>query len=199
MRVVAVLLMVCVSGLLSACSTAPVVTADPRAPAPSDFSLEAVILVGKDVPRRTEAHLAPGRFLLFADRSLHYERAREIREARQSGYRRTLESGQVAGVWSQLAQLGLTDPANADEMINFNLVTPPTNGVVFLLAITGGGDRWVFTRSSAQSDATDPALTEVIRHLAELAWVNELTEEGTPVRARRYDLGPDPYARYREQ
>ena len=199
MRVIAALLIVCLAGLLTGCSAGPVMTADPRDPAPPDFSLEAVILVGKDVPKRAEAHLKPGRLLMFADGSLHYERAGEIREARQTGYRRTLDHGQVAGVWSQLAQLGLADPSNADEMINFNLVTPPTNGIAYLLAVTGSGDRWVFIRSSAQGQATDPALTEVIRHLADLAWVNELTEEGTLMRARRYDLGPDPYARYREQ
>jgi len=194
-----VLVVVCLAGLLTGCSSGPVFTADPRDPAPPDFSLEAVILVGKDVPKRSEAHLAPGRFLLFSDGALHYEQAGEMHEPRRSGYRRTLDHGQIAGLWSHLVQSGLAEPVNADEMINFNLVTPPTNGVVYLMAETGGGNRWVFTRSALQGESTDPALTEVIKHLAELAWVNGLGDEDTPMRARRYDLGPDPYARYREQ
>ena len=76
--------------------------------------------------------------------------------------------------------------------------SPPPQRLVHLLAVTGNDDRWVFTRSYGPGDATDPALTELIRHLADLAWADDLPEGRIIVQPRRYDLGPDPYARYRK-
>ncbi|UCD75746.1 MAG: hypothetical protein JSV91_02290 [Phycisphaerales bacterium] len=197
MRTAAALLMVWLTVLLTACSTAQVHSGDPLDPAPPDFSLEAVVLVGKDVEKRTETHLAPARFVLFADGSLHYAPENADRAAGGMGYRRTLNRRQVAGLWSQLQQLGLADPARGDEIVNFNLVTPPAEEIAYLLAVTGGGDRWVFIRSRTEGDPADAAITAVICHLADLAWVSDLREENIPRRAKRYDLGPDPYARYR--
>lgn len=187
------------AGLVGGCSTSPRTVADPLDPAPQDFSVEAIVLVGDGILDRPEAHLRPGRFTLFADGTLYYTALSDSPSTDGSGYRRTLGRRHVANLWSHLQQLGLADPGNADPMVNFNLVSPPAGRFVHLLAITAGEDRWVFTRSSAEGEPTDPAVTALIRHLADLAWLNESGEEWVPRAAKRYDFGPDPYARYRDQ
>ena len=91
----------------------------------------------------------------------------------------------------------MTDPADGREPINADLIEPPRDGIAYVINIVGGDDRWMFLRAVSGEQQPDPACVSLVRRLALLAWATDLPEDRITVIPRRYDFGPDPYARYR--
>ena len=145
---------------------------------------------------RSEAHLRPGRYVVFPDGSLHcgWEEGRGPNWL--PGKVRTLDRRETAGLWSLVKQVGFVEEAEEGEAENLELIEPPRNGLAYLIALTGRGERWTVVRRSAGSERADAACAALVRHLAELAWVMDKEEEGW-VMPVRYEFGADPYARYR--
>ena len=111
---------------------------------------------------------------------------------------RTLDRRQVAEVWSLANQLGFADRAAADPPLDLGRIDPPRGGIVYVMVFTGNGERWTFVRAAGADEAPDPASVDFTRRLAELAWASDEALPRAMVIPRRYDLGPDPYARYRQ-
>lgn len=184
------------TGLLAGGCAAPRPAADrdPLGVVPEDFSLELEILSGRDVQRPAGASFRPARFLLFADGSLYFW-SRDQSRFRMPPPRRTLSRRQMAEVWSLVQQIGLGDPARAMPAVELDDVKPEPGQVVYVAVFTGRDERWGYVRRLEPDEPPDPAMSRFAGHLAELAWAGE--EGESRVIPRRYDFGPDPYARYR--
>ncbi len=184
--------------LVGGCTTAPEYAVDPLSGAPADFTIDLTILRITDGEQTLPVHLRPSRFVLFPDGSLHFG----LDEDRSVDWlplpRRALSRAQVAGLWSDVQQLGFADQAQADPLTNWNHLEPQADHVVYLLALTGHGKRWGFQRTIDVDGSPDSAIGALARRLAHLAWASDLPPTQSPIIPRRYDFGDDPYQRYRE-
>ena len=183
--------------LLVGCASAPNPSADPLSPAPEDFTLDITVLRGRAADALAAAHLRPGKYVLFSDGSLHFGSQPDRGADWLPDPVRTLDRRQVAGIWSLARQLGFIASSETSAPINLTLIEPPRNGLAYLVAVAGSGQRWTIVRRSAASEPPDPACAALVRHLAELAWVTDVPANQPWVMPVRYDFGPDPYARYR--
>ncbi len=182
------------------CAQKQQVSVDPLGAAPTDFAIELTILTGMDTPPSSEAHLRQSRYVLFADGSLYQgdDPQREHGPDWLPPLTRVLTRRQLAEIWSLSQQLGFTDPANAQlGAVNFKLVAPPQDGVAYLAAFSGWGERWTFVRTGTLAEP-DPAMVQLARDLAQRAWASDQLPAAISVAPKRYDFGPDPYARFRQ-
>jgi hypothetical protein len=182
--------------LLAGCAGPPApAEADPLAVAPADLGIEVTIRRSGTVPVAAPVEARPGRFILFPDGSLHYGAEPEAGTIWRPGLARRLTREQVVELWTLARRTGLADPDNADPSRNLD-PTPPRS-LVYLAAFTAGDTHWNFVRQVPASAPPDPALRELIRALARLAWAPDQSDEHIITAPIRYDLGPDPYARFR--
>lgn len=181
------------------CAQKQRVSADPLGVAPTDFAIELTILTGPETFASNEVQLRQSRYVMFADGSLY--QGDDVERLRGADWlpplTRVLTRRQVAEIWSLAQQLGLTNPDNPTVEANFKLVQTAPDGVMYLTAITGWGERWTFVRPSS-FDSPDPAMTHLARALAKLAWSSDQPASAAMIMPKRYDFGPDPYARYRQ-
>ena len=166
---------------------------------PADFSLD--LTVWADVAGAAagqpdaDPHVRAGRFILFCDGSLHWSGRVEDPEDEMPPLRRILRRADMAALWTLIRQLGMDDATRATPAVNVRLVEPPPGEVLYLAVLTGDGQRWAFQRQAPSRDQPDPAMTSLVGRLSELAWADLV--DVVPVIPRRYQFGPDPYARYR--
>lgn len=167
---------------------------------PADWTLDATILAGPDADDRTAAHLRPSRYTVFPDGSLHYADADEDAFRRGTAWlpprTRTLPDAEVAGVWALARELGFTDPGAGELPRNAGLIRPPADGRAIIIDVSGADTRRMFVFRSDDAEGEDRA-ERLVRHLAALAWADDRERDPAFVPPSRYDLGPDPYARYR--
>ena len=166
---------------------------------PADFSLDMTVWadVADAAAGQPDAdpHLRTGRFILFCDGSLHWSGRVEDPEDEMPPLRRILRRADMAALWTLIRQLGMDDATKATSAVNVRLVEPPPGHVLYLAVLTADGQRWAFQRQAPARDQPDPAMTSLVGRLRELAWADQV--DVVPVAPRRYDFGPDPYARYR--
>ena len=110
-------------------------------------------------------------------------------------YRRTLEREQVDATWIAIVGLGLFDPGLGMQVDSGARVEPEPDQTLYVAVIGGGGVRWSLIARHDDGDAL-PALARLADQLAELAWATVLPPATSDI-PKRYDYGPDPYARYR--
>ena len=165
---------------------------------PADFSLDLIVWAddGRDLRQPDDAPpVRAGRFILFCDGSLHWSGRVEDPEDEMPPLRRILRRADMAALWTLIRQLGMDDATRATPAVNVRLVEPPPGEVLYLAVLTGDGQRWAFQRQAPSRDQPDPAMTSLVGRLSELAWADLV--DVVPVIPRRYQFGPDPYARYR--
>ncbi len=144
-------------------------------------------------------HLRSGRYVMMADGSLYTGEVVTYPAADQlPGLTRRLSRAQVAELWSSLKQSGLASPDIGDEVRNAKLIKPDPGELVYTLIFTGGGQRWSVLRRTFDDDSADPLAADLIRRLAELAWESDEPHRAMMIAPRRYDFGPDPYIRFRD-
>jgi hypothetical protein len=175
---------------------------DTLAPVPEDLTIDVTVLRDPDLPERSEAHLRPARFVLFANGSLRYGRSEEAPVAELTAWlpdhTRSLRREQVADVWALVEHLGMATPDAGAAPTNATFVTAPDDGMVYLIDLSADGRRWTFTLEAPADPALDSTPVRFVRHLALLAWATDRPQPRISPLAGRYDFGPDPYARYRE-
>lgn len=176
-------------------STTPVPTRDPYAGVPDDFSVDVTILAAENEPG---AHRRTSRYVLYPDGTLLHDDLPGRGPNTLPGFTRRLSSEQMAEIWATVRRLGLADASGADQIQNFRRVRQPTEGHVYLVAITADGDFWNYTRGVAPGEKLDPALSSLLQELATLSWARNDDDDRAVVAPVRYDFGPDPYASYRE-
>jgi len=137
--------------------------------------------------------------VLFPDGSLHFG----LDPQRKRGgdwlppLTRILSRRELASLWSIAQQQGFTDPGRGDPAFNFKLVQTGLNEVVTMVGFSGSGRRWSFVRRQELSQEGDAAMTRLVREMAALAWASDRELPESRIVPKRYDFGPDPYARYR--
>ncbi len=166
---------------------------------PADFSIDLTVWAGRSTTEpglvAAEAHLRPGRFILYCDGSLHWSGRVDHPEDEMPPVRRVLLGSDMAALWTLIRQLGMDETTHATPPGNVHLVEPPPDEVSYLVVLTGYGERWAFQRSSSPGTPPDAAIASLIERLALLAWAD--VRQTTPTIPRRHNYGADPYARYR--
>lgn len=198
MCVRAVLLLCCLGLLLTGCAASR-----PEMPAgasPSDFSLDVAVLTQ---PADRSLEDDSGSYRVEPDGSFWYRPPLRdgpdgASEEPRDRLVRVLTMNEMAAVWDIVNQLGLDESAAEEAMGNLELVRPQPGERIYLAKIAAEGQHWAFARTlgGRGRDAQTP-LADLAAVLADLSM--EAREPGArtigiPV---RYDLGPDPYARYR--
>ncbi len=180
--------------LLTSCSTTSR-RVDPFGAVPDDFSVDLTIL---SRPQGDRADQRTSRIVLEPDGSLRYMARRGIGPNTFPPLIRRLDREQMARVWDSAARLGLTDPDVADVDADLRRVKPPSRrGCVWLLVLTGDGDRWNFTRAAEGDEQPDAAIVAFGRELGALAWAPDRATHVAKADPVRWDYGPDPWAAYR--
>jgi hypothetical protein len=180
--------------LLTACASNPR-RVDPLGVVPDDFSVDLTILAR---PEGARADQRTSRIMLESDGSLRYATGSGLGPNTVPPLVRRLDRGQMARVWDSASRAGLTDPASGDVDADLRRVNPPERrGSVWLLAITGETERWMFIRTAEGDAQPDAAIVSFGRELAILAWAPDERRLVAAVEPLRWDYGPDPWAAYR--
>ncbi len=183
--------------LLGGCAGGSTGERDPLGAVPPDFSVDVSVWADAAASRQhhPDAYARPGRYVVLADGSLHWTAKPQRPDEGLPPCRRFLSRRDVAELWSLIQQLGMDDPRRGDAPLNVKLIEPEARQLVYLAVLTGRGDAWAFLRRADADQAPDYAMLRLIDQLSMLAWSD--VETPTPAGPRRYDFGPDPYARYR--
>ncbi len=132
-----------------------------------------------------------GQFLLDPDGLLQYGPLGARNADWQPTATRLLTRDERAEVWLLVRQLGYADPADGQVTI-----ASPSQPGACRLSLTGWDTRWSFASHVGSEQTSDAAMLQLVDRLAGLLRL----EPNRPTRTiipRRYDFGPDPYARYR--
>jgi hypothetical protein len=169
---------------------------DPLAAAPADFWLEIRTSPGRGVVDRPKVEERATRFVLLPDGSLHGETDRVPEPGARPARLRRLSREQMGDVWSLLASAGFADPALADSRGNPALLEAAAGEVLATLEVHAEGERYAFVRRYTPGGEDERALRGVIRAVASLGWASDEAFAEFAELPLRYDLGPDPYARF---
>lgn len=161
------------------------------------FTLDATVLTGERAREELRVEERQGRFVLMPDGALLAEISPTMEFDTRPGRARVLNEAQVGEVRSLLDELGFLEISAANGRGNPGVVTAAPDEVVHILWLSDHGTEWWFVRRFNFDGAPDPASTRVIRTLAALGWLSDLP--AGDYLPRRFDFGPDPYARYRTQ
>lgn len=171
-------------------------TADSFGETPDDLTIDVTILPGAQLRGRSEAHIARSKYIVFPDGSLHGDRGRTIEVRTRPGRIRTLSRESMADLWLLLGQSGFSELRETGFGGNPELLAPAPTEVLTVLTVHARGATGTFIRRTP-AETPDPAVTRVVRSIARLAWATDDPPLETTVQPVRYDLGPDPYARFR--
>jgi hypothetical protein len=184
--------------------------ADPLHVLPRDLCIDLTVLApplpqgheSAAEPGAAAAHRRSGRYIVFPDGSLHSSDDAGDVAARGPGFlpglTRTLSRDQLAGLWGLALQVGLADPARGVPPIDVSRARPAHDRLIYILSFAAHDRRWMFIESPGPGAAPDPAMAQFVREVCALAWVSDEAPAADSPPVRRYDFGPDPYARYRE-
>ncbi len=169
-----------------------------RATGASDaFILDATVLTGERASEQLRVEERQGRFVLMPDGALLAEISPEMGFDVRPGRARVLNESQVGELRSLLDQLGFLDISTANGRGNPGAVAAAPDEVVHILWLSDQGKEWWFVRRFNADGIPDAASTRVLRTLAALGWMADRPADA--FLPRRFDFGPDPYARYRTQ
>jgi len=195
------LLILALTGCAAAVDRPAVSTSgDPLAAVPEDFTADLRVLTpAQQVGSKDQPIAPPGRFVLLPDGALHAELNGAHRARRLPPFIRRLNARQRAEAWALLSELGYADPQRADAMINPVRIERPGSGAFYVLNLRGGQRQWMFTRRIGDGNGPDsaPGMQRLVDWLIERAWLDGEADGARMIAPRRYDFGPDPYARHR--
>ena len=195
--------LVLILGCLGGCASRQPVGGNPVGHVPIDFTIDAAVISGgrgeetRSAGEIVPAELRSGRFVVFPNGDLHYA-AGDVRSNRgRPPITRRLSRDDLASLWSLCGQSGLVaaPPFSVSEAGD---VHPDSGEVVYIITLNVNGEYRGVAQVYDRSTAPDSAEGAIFRELAALAWANEMPAERTLVIPKRYDFGPDPYERYRD-
>ncbi len=181
---------------------------DPVGAVPDDLTIDVTILPGRDFsvpaepgdegpidPRLRPVETQRSRYLLFPNGSLHGDVGTSLTVLTRPGTVRTLTREQCADLWLVARQTGFAGGGTGFEG-NPAFLQPAPNQLLTIILVQANGQ---FTQYVVRSEVgqVDPASTRLVRSLARLAWSSDELPIESAVLPIRYDLGPDPYDRFR--
>lgn len=205
-RVAALAILLAVGG----CAADRPAAIDPGSGAPEDMVVDVEVRVGRRVEARDGVAYRAARYLLLPDATLHvggpdgrgetgavgpYD-ARGGSDHRPGVVRR-LEASDVARLRERCRELvdALDEPSVPES--DRRTWTPRPGERVWLATLHGGGDTRTWAWRAAAGEPAPPAAAALVQLMAALAWADDDLAARSIVSPRRYDLGPDPWARYR--
>jgi len=194
----AALLVVCLAASCASSHDATTAQRDPLVAPPDDFVLHVLTMDADTMPPAVESG-APGagsQFVVSADGVLRADRAPYASTNTVPPIVRTLSRRQMADLWSLLRELGLANAQAGQEPRNPSLVAREAPRPAILITVKADDRSRLFVSSRPDGETADPAAARLVEHVRALAWFGD--ENGRAmVEPKRYDFGPDPYARYR--
>jgi hypothetical protein len=169
---------------------------DPVGRVPTDLWLEIDVSPGRGVDARAKIEERAARFVLLPDGALHGEADRVPHDGLRPARVRRLSREQMVDVWTTLRAAGFASAEFADITGNPKLVEPNAGEVLATLEVHADGERFAFVRRYVPGSDDQPAMRRVVRAIASLAWSSDEALAESAELPLRYDLGPDPYARF---
>jgi len=169
---------------------------DPIGRVPRDFWLEIDVTAGAGVAERAKVEERSARFVLLPDGSLHGETDRVPHDGLRPARARRLTREQMADLWVQLRSAGFGAIEFAETRGNLRLLEPAAGEVLATLEVHADGRRFGFVRRYRPGEEDELGMRRVIRSVAALAWASDEALAESAELPQRYDLGPDPYARF---
>ena len=191
---------VVVVGQLSGCASSPSIAVnapvDPAGRLPADLAIEIAVSPGARIDNRVRVEERPARFVLLPDGSLHGATDLLPPDGVRPARVRRLAREQMADVWSALESAGFSNGSLADTQASVAGREPGANEVVISLEVQADGARFGFVRRFDPQGEGEQAIRRVVRTIAALAWASDEPLAESAELPTRYDLGPDPYARF---
>lgn len=174
---------------------APALRDEPLGATPQDFELDVTVLEGRGMPESLRVEDRTARYVVLPDGALHAEDGPYVNQASRPGRARWLYQQQVSDLWDMCRQTGFADASLANGPANPDMLRVARGERLTIIALRANGTRWSFVRRTLAGQDSDPAAARIVRTLAALAWIPDLTAQD--LAPDRYDYGPDPYAVYR--
>lgn len=175
-----------------------VVATDPLAVAPPDFQIDVLVLAGPLHAPGERVDQRPMRVTISPDGSLHAAIDPDVSARTVPQRIRTLDRPTLAGLWTTAGTLGLLDPDLEAPPVHPATVEVGLDELVAVVSIRAEGRHRSIIERAGGPGSLDRDLTAFIRQLADLAWASDRVRDAVRVIPRRYDLGDDPYRRFRE-
>lgn len=177
-------------------SERPSRTSDPLGQVPTDFWLEVRVQPGAGVDGRAKVEERAVRFVLLPDGSLYGETDVASDPGARPPRLRVLSREQMAEVWQVLSNSGFASPRLADTRGSVRGFAPRPNEIVTTLELHARSERFAFARRYAPGGDDQIALRKAVRTIAALGWASDEQLAESAELPLRYDMGPDPYARF---
>ena len=206
-----VLLLVLVASGMPGCASG----GRPRGMPPEDGIIAAAVVVGSSLAHEMErdpgawpVEVRPSRAIILPDGTLRAEVGSSLGIDDRPGRTRHLREVQLERLWTRFAELGLGSPDAGNFTGNPKLLVPGPEEVVQVLEFRRDGRDWMivdrFTVPEDDQDddrleGQDPRIQSALRAIAALAWASDVPPDDTIRFPERYDFGPDPWARFREE
>lgn len=152
-------------GVLLGCAAAP---ATDRAEPPRDFALAVTVYAPADrtATATRPAATRPARYLLEPDGLLRVALGPGAGDATYPDATRTLTSTQVAALWNDVRGGPWLSPDAPGRIGSTQTFVPPPGQTVYLITVTGDGQRRSFT-----ADPRDRGASAIVNRLAALSWL----------------------------
>ena len=179
---------------MAGCSATEEAGGGPESAAGS-LTLDIIVLTEEAADEAAEVLDQSARFIVLADGSLHARAPAAVGSMDLPPRVRRLREAEIDDL--RVLSAAAIGTANEYEApIDLGSLTPPREAT--LVAITRSlGDQRVMRRTWHDGLESDEAAVALVERLAEYAWAGVRPADAIDPGPVRYDLGPDPYARYR--
>ncbi|MDZ4831931.1 MAG: hypothetical protein SGJ09_17280 [Phycisphaerae bacterium] len=177
--------------------------ADPLGSLPNDLVLDVTVLAGFDARHSDLAHHVRSRYIVLPDGSLRGDVGRSVDFLTRPAQVRTVTREKLADLWLIARQSGFGELSAANFEGNPALLQPASTEILTIVWVRANGQVGVFVERTTLSPSASEDVTDVtpagrlVRAIARLAWASDDMPTEAMVLPLRYDLGPDPYARFR--
>lgn len=175
------------------------VESDPAGTIPVDLQIDVLVLAAPVLGSDPAERMQPMRIVLAPDGSLHAVSADDLDAWAVPDRLRTLPASDVAATWARARAIGIADPAAGGEPGAPRQFDVPARGVRLRIDVRADGvqRRFVAATDDAAGTGLDEDLLAFADWMAGLAWIDGPAADAAVVIPRRYDLGADPWQRYR--
>ena len=166
--------------------------------APADFQIDLTVLSGDPDEGNRPADERTARYVLYPGGDLYHAASPDLTAADMPGFVQTLDAATMQLVWEAAARPVFESREDRPPIGNVELVDKQNGQLTHIVSIVAGGERALFGLTRSVDAPADPAIQRLTRTLAMLAFASDRPDESVLRIPRRYDFGPDPYARYRD-